>query len=170
MKSGTRLLITVVTAALGVGLTQLHAGSTLIKIEDIPKAINKLKTGSAAEKAQAAKDLGDRGQIRASDVKEAVEPLKKLLADDSDTKVRAASAEALGKIAPAPKETVPLLIKSLKEDKEEDVKIAVMIALGRFGAEAKSALPELKKYAQDKDKKKLANTAQQVMKNLNPKK
>jgi HEAT repeat protein len=171
MKSGTRFLITVVAVTFGVSLT-LHAGSTLIPIKDIPNAINKLKTGTPAEKAKAAKDLGDRGQIRASDVKAAVEPLKKLLSDDSDAKVRAASAEALGKIAPEPKETVALLIKSLKEDKEADVKIAVMVSLGRFGMDAKSALPELRKYAQDKDKdkKKLANTAQMVIRNLSQKK
>ena len=170
MRFRTRLLITAATVALAVGLANLDAGGNLISVEDVPKAINKLKTGTAAEKAAAAKALGNRGAIRASDVKEAIEPLKNLLANDSDAKARAAAAEALGKIAPEPKQTVPVLAKSLKEDKDEDVKFAVLIALGRMGPEARVALPEIRKYAQDKDNKKLSRTARDVMKNLNPKK
>ena len=92
--------------------------------EDIPKAIYKLKNGTATEKVKAAQELGDRGAVRITDVKDAVEPLKNLLGSDNNAKVRAAAAEALGKIAPEPAETVKLLLNSLKDDKDEEVKIA----------------------------------------------
>src|SRR5439155_4698092 len=110
----------------------------------------KLKSGTPKEKAKAAKDLGDRGAIRATDVKDAIELLKGLLVNDSNPSVRAAAAEALGKIAPEPtKETVQLLLKALKEDKEDEVRMATIIALGRMGTDAKVAIPELQKIAKD---------------------
>jgi hypothetical protein len=168
MQLAPRVLIVTLVLGLAAGQARLHAGDFLIKKEDIPKAISKLKNGTAPEKIKAAKDLGERGAVRITDVMEAVEPLKSLLINDANAKVRAAAAEALGKMAPEPAETVQLLLKSLKEDKDEDVKIADMFAIARMGPDAKVAVPEIQKYAQDKDKdkKKLSNAAKQAMKNL----
>jgi len=169
MKPGTRVLIAAIVLGLAAGQARLDAGDFLIKKEDVPKAIARLKSGSPAEKAKAAKDLGDRGAVKFNDVVEAIEPLKVLLANDANGKVRAAAAEALGKIAPEPPDTVLLLLKSLKEDKDEEVKIADMFAIARMGPDAKVAMNELQKYAKDKDNKKLSNAAKQALKNLKTK-
>jgi HEAT repeat protein len=166
MRISKRILLAAIVVGLVACHGQLQAGDFLIKKEDIPKAIAKLKSGTPQEKIKAAKDLGDRGAVRITDVTGAIEPLKNLLSNDSNNKVRAAAAEALGKIAPEPAETVKLLLKSLMEDKDEDVKIADMFAIARMGPDAKVAVPELQKYAKDKDKKKLSNAAKQAMKNL----
>src|SRR5687767_9126640 len=91
-------------------------GAGTPKKEDVPKYLGMLKTStSAKDRVLAAEMLGKRGAIRASDVKEAVEPLKLALKKDPDLDVRRAAAQALGNIGPAPETTVPLLIEALKE-------------------------------------------------------
>ncbi len=123
--------------------------------EDIPKYINMLKTAKdAADRAQAADQIGRRGQILATDVKEAIEPLQNALKKDSDARVRKAAAEALGNIAPEPEKTVPILIDALK-DKALEVNLAAVFALGQYGVEARSALPALREFANKKDDKKI---------------
>lgn len=170
MKIGTRVLVVAVMLAVVAGQAQLNAGDFLIKKEDIPKAINRLKSGTPGEKIKAAQQLGDRGAVKITDVMEAIEPLKTMLGGDSNAGVRAAAAEALGKIAPEPAaELVTLLLKSLKEDKDEGVKIADMGAIARMGPAAKLAMPELQKYAKDKDNKKLSKAASEALKNLKKK-
>ncbi len=166
MTTWTRVLIAAVIFGLVASHARIDAGEFLIKKEDVPGAIAKLKTGNATEKVKAAQDLGNRGAVRITDVLDAIDPLKGLLMSDSNAKVRAAAAEALGKIAPDPAETVKLLLKSLTDDKDEDVKVADMFAIVQMGPDAKVAVSELQKYAKDKDKKKLSAAAKQALKNL----
>lgn len=148
-----------------IGWQSAHA--QLLKKSDIPKTIALLKTGTPKQKISAAEALGRRGAVRQADVKEAVTPLKYLFEKDADSKVRAAAAIALGRIAVEPKDTVQLLLKSLKDEKTEDeVKMGVIIAMGSIGPEARAAMPELRKIAQDKEKKRLSRTARDIMKNM----
>lgn len=146
-----------------VGLTIMFCSFSLVlaqsgvgvpKKEDVPKYMRQLTSPNAMDRAKAAQMLGARGGISQPDVVDAVEPLKKMLAKDKDTKARAAAARALGDIHPDATETVPVLIDALKNDKEKDVKMATVVALGQFGPEAKDALPALREYATKFDLKK----------------
>jgi HEAT repeat protein len=125
--------------------------------EDVPKLLASLKKSpSAKERAFAADQIGRLGQIQASAVKDCIEPLLLALKKDTDSDVRRASAEALGKIAPDPEmyETIPALTEALK-DKSLDVGLAAVTALGRYGADARPALPALREFQKTKatDKK-----------------
>jgi HEAT repeat protein len=145
----------------------VDAGSFLLKKKaDIPKAIALLRSGSAREKAEAADALGERGNVRAKDVQDAIEPLKEALLKEEDSRVRAAAARALGKIAPTPTETVPLLLQALQQDKADEVKAAAIIAISQMPSAAGPAIPEIQKYARDKDKKRkqLTQAARQALK------
>ena len=66
--------------------------------------------------------LGKRGGINANDVEDAVEPLRKAVQKDTDAKVRAAAARALGNIHVNAHTNVPALIDRLKNDEKMDVK------------------------------------------------
>src|SRR5262245_33962033 len=131
-------------------------GTPLPKKEDVPKFLKALtKSTSAAERANAATQIGRLGQVQAMYVKECVEPLAEALKKDTDAGVRRASAQALGMIAPSPPDKyVPLLADALM-DKNLEVNLAAVTALGRYGPEAKSALPALREFAKTKgnDKK-----------------
>ncbi|MBM3994326.1 MAG: HEAT repeat domain-containing protein [Planctomycetes bacterium] len=130
-------------------------GVGIPKKEDVPKYLKQLQTSiSAADRAKAAEMLGKRGGINADDVEEAVEPLKKALQKDKDSKVRVAAARALGNIHSKAKDTVPILIDRLKNDDVMEVKMATVVALGQYGAEAKEALPDLRELAKKFDAKK----------------
>lgn len=136
------------------------------KKEDVPKYLKMLKTSQLAkERALGAEMLGKRGQINAEDVEEAIEPLKSALQKDSDVKVKAAAATALGNIAPDPEHTVPLLIEAVK-DKNLELKMAAITALGQFGAAAKAAIEPLREIAKDKTDKKLSFTAILALKSI----
>lgn len=150
-------------------LAALQAGgSGLIKKEDIPKAIELLQKGTVAQRVKAAEDLGNRGAVRVTDVADAIEPLKSRLKRDSEPRVRAASALALGKIQHEPKELVPFLSEALTQDKDASVKLALVQALGSLGPQAKSALPVLRKVQANSDKK-LAAAIKAAVKNINKK-
>jgi HEAT repeat protein len=139
----------------GVSLV-LAGGVGVPRKEDVPKYLKQLQTAQkASDRAEAAKMLGKRGEVNASDVDDAIEPLKKAVAKDIDSSVRSAAARALGDINPDAAGTVPVLIDRLKDKKEaKDVKVAVAIALGQFGGEAKDALPLLRDFAKEFDAKK----------------
>jgi HEAT repeat protein len=153
------------------GLTLAWGGATgTPKKEDVPKYLKMLKNSpSAKDRALAADMLGKRGAIKASDVEEAIEPLKLALQKDADSKVKAAAAAALGNISPDPEKTVPLLIDSLKE-KNLELKMAVINALGQYAAMAREALPSLREIAKDKTDKKLSMTAVAAIKSIAGKK
>src|SRR6516162_8125780 len=95
---------TIIGAAL-ITLTGLLSASRveaqIPKKEDVPKNLNLLKTSkSASDRANAAEQLGKRGQLRASDVKEAIEPLLDAVKSDDSALVRKAAATAIGRITP----------------------------------------------------------------------
>lgn len=170
MTARIKLLIAGTTIVLIVGMMQIQAGDFLIKKEDVPKAIAQLRSGTPEEKARAASDLGRRGSVRASDVKEAVEPLRTAARNDKEAKVRAAAAKALGLIAIEPKETAKLMLDILRNKKEENqVKMAAMIAVGSLGPDGRIAVPEIRKIARDKEQKQLSRTARMVLKSINKK-
>jgi uncharacterized protein (DUF2336 family) len=162
-----RVTIVVVTLLALLGLGTLEA--QIPRKEEIPKNLAMLKSGkSAQDRAYAAEQLGLRGQVRASDVKEAVDPLMEAVKSDPSASVRRAAATALGQITPDPEKTVPTLTDALK-DKAKEVRMAAATALGQFGPEARSALPALRELAAEKDKK-LSKVAKQAMKSINGKK
>ena len=149
-----------------LGLAYVEAGSTLLKKEEVPKAIQTLKSGTAQARAIAAERLGHRGAVRSADVKDAVEPLRHALKNDADVNVRKEAARALGNIGRDLDETVPALIDAMKADKAMPVKVAAIQALGQIGPEARSALPDLQKIAGDKSKKQLTGPARQAIKSI----
>lgn len=152
--------------------TLAWGGGGTPKKEDVPKYLKTLKTSKVAkDRAFAAEMLGKRGAIKASDVDDAVEPLKLALRKDVDNSVKAAAAAALGNISPDAETTVPLLIDALKE-KNADIKVAAMRALSQYAAMAKDAvapLREIMKENKDKDKK-LAQEAAMALKSISGKK
>lgn len=131
------------------------AGGAGPRKEDMPKYIKTLTTSSAtpASRKEAADMIGKRGMINVTDVKDAIDPLRKLVKSEKDDGVRKSVVSALGAIAPDPETTVPLLIDVLKSDKSQDVKFATVAALGRFGPKATSAVPGINDFAKDLDKK-----------------
>jgi hypothetical protein len=140
------------------------------KKEDVPKYLDMLvNSKSAKDRAVAAEMLGSRGEIKASDVAGAIEPLKNSLQKDSDFNVRRAAAEALGSIGADAPGIVPLLIDSLKE-KNTLVKQGAIRALGRYGAEARDAVPSLRDIAKDKTDKMTSQLANLAIKSINGKK
>jgi hypothetical protein len=135
------------------------------KKQDIPKNLGLLKNSKRAEdRAYAAEQLGLRGQVRSSDVKEAVDPLVSAVKADGSVSVRKAAATALGRIALDSEKSVPALTDALK-DKAVEVRIAAASALAAFGAEARSALPALRELASDK-KKKESRVARQAIQSI----
>jgi hypothetical protein len=154
----------ILLATAGVGLTQV--GDTLLRREEIPRAIAQLRAGDPKERAWAAEALGRRGAVRSADVQEAVTPLRELLKNDKNVNVRRAAAEALGNIGRDLDKTIPDLIRAMKSDPAEPVKIAAILALGKIGPEARAALPELRPIAQDrkKENRRLSAAARQAIK------
>ena len=159
-----RTLIAMLTLVGVVSLSTLEADPP--KKFDAARYVRDLKTAkNAGARANAAERLGERGAIRARDVKDAVEPLLQALKDDRDAEVRQAAARALGNIAPNAKVVVPALTAALK-DPSVNVKMAAIMALGQYGPEAKAALPSLRELAAMKKNKKLSKTARMAMKSI----
>jgi len=143
-------------------------GAQLPKKEDIPKNIHLLKTSKVAtERAYAADQLGLRGQVRSTDVKEAIEPLLEAVKSDASPTVRRAAAKAIGQITPDAEKAVPILTDALK-DMAKDVRMAAAGALASFGNDARSALPALRDMAAGKDKK-LSNAAKMAIRSISRK-
>jgi HEAT repeat protein len=145
-------------------------GSGTPKREDVPKYLNMLKNSpSAKERALGAEMLGKRGAIKASDVADAIDPLKTALKKDKEISVRKAAAEALGSIGSDPETVVPLLIDTLKE-KNRDLKLGAISALAQYGSDAKDALPALRELANEKTDKMIAKAATGAVKSISGKK
>lgn len=141
-------------------------GSTKVKKEDVPKYLIMLKNApSAKDRALAAEMLGRRGAIKASDVKDAIEPLQMALKKDSDMEVKKSAAAALGNIGSDASNTVPLLIDALKE-KNNGLKTAAIVALGQYGGEAKEAIPALREIVKEKTDKALSQMAGAALKSI----
>jgi HEAT repeat protein len=158
-----RATIIVLTLLALLGLSQLEA--QVPKKEEVPKNLELLKTSKRAQdRAYAAEQLGLRGQVRASDVQDAIAPLLEAVKADPSASVRKAAATALGRIAPDAETTVPTLIDALK-DKAVEVRMAATMAVAAYGSDARSALPVLREMVNDKDKK-LAKVARMAIKSI----
>lgn len=148
------------------------------KLEEIPGLIAQLKDKDAKKRAQAAASLGARGQVRARDVKDAIETLAGMVQKDDDAGTRRAAAAALGKSDPDPKVALEPLVDALKNDKDLSVRTAAATALGQMGAGAKDALPALREAAAlakdagkaDKEKKALGQAAGAAIQSIGGKK
>jgi HEAT repeat protein len=111
--------------------------------KELPKLIEQLKDKDGAVRANAAKLLGNFGQVQAKPVATAVPTLLEMVKKDDNVAARAAATAAVGKIASDPKGMVPVLIEALKGDKEFAVKIAAAGALGTMGPDGKAGIPAL---------------------------
>jgi hypothetical protein len=159
----------VIGTVLGLaGVNHLQAGG-LLKKDELAKTIKTVKESKNPKLLiPAIEALGGHGEVRASDVQEAVEPLTELLKNDSNAKVREAAALTLGKVSPDPEVAVPALVAALK-DKVQQVPLAACNALARIGPEAKEALPallELMKESKEKANKKLLQAANLAIKSI----
>lgn len=136
--------------------------------EKVAKYIKDMEGGNAKARADAAKEIGNIAAIKASYAKPAIEPMLKLL-KDKEASVRAAAAEALGKVDD-PKQTVKPLIELLKDDKAENVKVSAAMGLGLIGEPAKEAVKLLRETALaarlDKNMR-LAQSCQRAIENIN---
>lgn len=125
--------------SLAMALAQVSLAAP--KADDVPPLIAKLKDKDAKVRAEAAKEIGYIGSVKAAFTKSAVAPLIDVL-KDSDANVRKEAASALGEIKPDRKLAIPALTEMLK-DKDNGVRAAAATALGNFGAASKDALPML---------------------------
>jgi HEAT repeat protein len=155
------------------GAALLLGGAALgdVSKEDLPRILKDLKYGNAKARAQAAKDAGKLGAVRASDAKDTVPLLLNLAKKDADANVRKSAAEALGNVGADPEEAVPVLLDRLEHDKAMPVKVAAAKSLGQFGPDAKDALPALKKAAEEDPKKNrpLVQAARDALRNIRAK-
>lgn len=117
------------------------------KAEDVPPLIAKLKDKDAKVRAEAVKEIGYIGAVKAAFTKAAVAPLIDVL-KDSDANVRREAATALGDIKPDRKLAIPALTELLK-DKDNGVRAAAASSLGSFGTASKDALPMLKEIQKE---------------------
>jgi HEAT repeat protein len=148
------------------------------KLEEIPGLIKQLGDKDAKKRAQAAASLGARGQLRARDIKEAVETLATMVQKDDDAGARRAAAIALGKADPDPKVAVEPLVDALKNDKDFSVRTAAATALGTMGPSARDALPALREAQalakdagkNDKEKQALGQAAGNALRAIGAKK
>ncbi|HEV3142879.1 MAG TPA: HEAT repeat domain-containing protein [Gemmataceae bacterium] len=125
------------------------------KEEDAIKYTKMLKTAkSVQDKMEAARELGNIGQINKKYVKDAIPLLIECCKDKKNADLRAVAAEALGKADPAADTgAVELLTDLVKNDSEMKVKQAAARGLGAMGSSAKDALPVLRDTAKNVDKK-----------------
>jgi HEAT repeat protein len=112
--------------------------------EALKKALSRLSSSSAAERAEAADEMGRRGyRVR----KQIAEALRPLLRADPDSVVRAAAGRALGRLGA--REAVPELIQALG-DKAVEVRVVAAAALWRLPDP--SAVPALLERVKDEDR------------------
>jgi HEAT repeat protein len=144
------------------------ASADIPKPSDVPPLIKQLTNSNSPAKmrAEAAKELGRIGQIKASYVKDAIPILLKAAKDKNDD-VRRESLVALGFSNPDAEQAVPVLVEGLKSSNEQ-VQVAAAEALGYLGGEASEALPELRQLQRDlnglsmEEKKKKRNAMRAV--------
>src|SRR5262249_25141354 len=108
--------------------------------QQVAELVVTLKNGNPAERAAAARILGELGPA----AKDGVPGLIEVLADE-DASVRRSAARSLGDIGHAARAASPALAKALK-DNDWQVRQAAAYALGRVGGkEAKPALEAARK-------------------------
>jgi HEAT repeat protein len=112
--------------------------------EALKKALARLKSSTATERAEAADEMGRRGYRFRKQIAEALRPV---LLTDSDSVVRAAAGRALGRLGA--REAVPDLIKALG-DKTVEVRVVSAAALWRLPDP--SAVPALLERVRDEDR------------------
>lgn len=131
------------TAAQDAGVGDLGEGKGKGE-EAFKKAVDRLKSKDAVERATAANEMGRRGyRFR----KEIAEMLRPMLRSDVDPVVRAAAGRALGRLGA--REAVPDLIKAL-DDASADVRVVAAAALWRLPDPA--ATDPLLAHVKDQDK------------------
>jgi HEAT repeat protein len=94
--------------------------------EAFKKALDRLKSGDAAERAAAADEMGRRGYRLRKEISDVLRPL---LNSDPDSTVRAAAGRALGRLGV--REAVPDLVRALR-DTSSDVRVVSAAALWRL--------------------------------------
>jgi HEAT repeat protein len=143
-------------------VASLALGAPLWAREDAAKDVKELlvtlKSEKVAERAAAARILGELGPA----AKEAVPDLQAALADP-DKDVRRCAARSLGDIGKASKPAVPALGKTLK-DPDAPVRQASAYALGRIGDPAAKPFLEAAKKDTNEDVKRAAKDALKALK------
>lgn len=94
--------------------------------EAFKKAMDRLKSNDAGERAQAADEMGRRGYRLRNEIASVLRPL---LNGDPDSTVRAAAGRALGRLGV--REAVPDLVRALR-DTSSDVRVVAAAALWRL--------------------------------------
>jgi HEAT repeat protein len=112
---------------LGASLATAPASAGQDTAKDVQELIVTLKSDKVAERAAAARILGEMGPA----AKEAVPELQAALSD-ADKDVRRSAARSLGDIGPGSQPAVGALGKTLK-DADAQVRQAAAYALGRIG-------------------------------------
>jgi HEAT repeat protein len=119
--------------------------------DPVPALIRALRTGPAADRLRAAKDLGRLGWL----ARDAL-PALAAATGDADTKVREAAAQAVGQMGP---DALPALVGLLAHD-DKYVRRQAVWALGRLGPLARPVLGELCKALKDVDPRTASGAAQ----------
>jgi HEAT repeat protein len=145
---------------LGLSLSLLLVAPALAREEtpkDVEELLVTLQSEKAAERAAAARILGEMGTV----AKDAVPGLQAALGD-GDKEVRRSAARSLGDIGTASKPAVAALGKTLK-DPDPQVRQASAHALGRIKDPAAKPLLEAAKKDTNEDVK---QAAKEALKNL----
>ncbi len=112
--------------------------------EAFKKALSRLQSSDASERAAAADEMGRRGYRFRKTIADVLRPL---LLSDAESVVRAAAGRALGRLGA--REAVPELIKALS-DRASEVRVVAAAALWRLPDP--SAVPALLERVRDQDK------------------
>jgi HEAT repeat protein len=141
------------------------------KEDDAAKYTKELKSSTNVKaKIEAATKLGELGQIKKSWAADAI-PYLIEACKHSDAKLRAAAAEALGKVDPAdPAKAVEVLSNLVKNDKDMPVREAAARGLSHMGPNARSALPVLREAANKTENKRQARTFMEAARTIGAKK
>src|SRR5262245_47530391 len=115
-----------------VGFSATWSAGVYWTPDDVKSLVKELKSANPRTRVSALEELGHRGAVRASEVKEAVSPIIEVLKKDRDANVRKAAATALGQVDPDPQLAVAALTTAL-HDKVPTVRIAAAGALGTLG-------------------------------------
>jgi len=129
-------------AAIGLVLAVGPLALSAPKKSEVPPLVKKLKNDKDPKvRAEAAKELGHIGSVKAAFTKDAIPDLVEAL-KDKDANVRREVALTLGEIKADAKLVVVPLADVLK-DPDFGVRSAAAESLSYFGANAKEALPKL---------------------------
>src|SRR5438046_1457706 len=150
--------------ALALVATAAQAG----KEDDAKKYTNDLKTSKDVNvKITAIQEIGKLGQIKKSYATDALPYMIEACKDKKNAKLRAAAAEAIGKVdPPTDLNVVELLTDMAKTDKDTQVQIAAIRGLANMGPAAKSAIPALRELTSKDDKSPLSRAAMNAVRTI----